>query len=344
MKIQHLHIISLLSMLSCQGIEQSDSINIIGNPDSSIFNQYISNKSVCSYVFNDMIECSIVVNDSGPYHCFIKEDVLGEKQIYYFCIDDVLKYNYIPEYDSLNYDLSLTYKDTEYELTKWSTKFEKVPLMRKKSEEYHKLVNTLDDDKDLSDFYNNSLFFQSDIISVDYETKKTILYKLIEMTQVQLVGKYLRSVPNYENAIVLGWRYGCYSYNIQYWTIKDFYALKSYLNELGDNLDLYIFKRLRSQQSEAFKIWYDQYQFTFSKYLQSIQQQNLNYMTKLFEDTDSLYEQYDFCITVDYRFSDTRFFFFKIDWLENNKITIHKNYINKEFLPTTRISNYYLYY
>ena len=328
MKLQYIYIIFLLSMLSCKSTEQPDNVKIVGNPDSTVLNQYFSNESVCKYIFNDMIECSVVVNDSGPYHCFINENVLGKKQIYYFCIDDVVKYNYIPEYDSLNYDLSLTHKDTQSDSTKWSTKFEKISLMRKQSKEYNKLIETLDDAKDLSDFYNNSLFFQTNITSVDNKTKQIVLNKLIEITQVQLVGKYLRSIPNYENAIVLGWRYVSYTYDIQYWKSRDRLDLQAYASELTNRLFFYKISR----------------SYFFPEYLQSIQEQNLNYISNLFKDIDNLYDQYDFCISVNYRYSDTRFFFFKIDWEKNNKITIHKNYINKEFLPTTRISNYYLYY
>ena len=332
----------LLPVFACKQPHKTDNIKIVGHPDFAIYHQYISNESVCKYIFNDMIECSVVVNDSGPYHCFIKENVLGQKQIYYFCIDDVLKFNYIPEYDSLNYDLSLNYFDTERDKIKWSSKFERIPQLRQNSEEYHKRIETLDDAKDLSDFYNNSLYFQCDDSIIDFETKETVLNKLIEITQVQLVGKYLRSVPNYDNAIVIGYRYVCHSYGILYWSRYHYAKLKDYIVDLNKNLSNRIFFRYRNDDRPK-ESWKEEHRYFFSKYLQSIQKQNLKYISKQFEVTDSLYYQYDFCYSVDYRYSDTRFFFFKIDW-EGDKITIHKNYINKEFLPTTRISNYYLYY
>ena len=332
----------LLSVVACKQPDKTENIKVVGNPDSVVLNQYLSDESVCKYIFNDMIECAVVVNDSGPYHCFIKENVLGKKQIYYFCLDDVLKYNYIPEYDSLNYDLSLNYLDTERDKIKWSSKFERVPQMRQKSDEYRKQIETLDDAQDLSDFYNNSLYFQSDDPLVEATDRGRVLHKLIEITQVQLVGKYLRSVPNSLNAIVIGFRYVCRSYGILYWNNR-FWKLNDYLVDLKKHLSNKEELRLRIEDRPK-EAWNDDYRYYFSKYLQSIQQQNLNYMTKLFEDTDCRFDQYNFCYTVDYRYSDTRFFFFKIDWLGNHKITIHKNYINKEYLPTTRISNYYLYY
>ena len=224
----------LLLVLACKQPDKTENIKIVGNPDSAILKQYFNNELVCKYIFNEMIECAIVVNDSGPYHCFIKENVLGKKQIYYFCLDDVLKYNYIPEYDSLNYDLSLNFIDTERDKIKWSSKFERIPQMRQQSAEYHKLIETLDDAQDLSDYYNNSLYFQcnDDIIKSDDQWR--ILNKLIEITQVQLVGKYLRSVPNSLNAIVIGFRYVCRSYGILYWQGRYDSKLNDYIVDLNE--------------------------------------------------------------------------------------------------------------
>lgn len=82
-----------------------------------------------------------------------------------------------------------------------------------------------------------------------------------------------------------------------------------------------------------------------SKYLLRLQDENLKFINKNFEDIfTTQQDSCDILMCIDYKYSDSRIFLFNIDRDTNNNITITKNYYNKEFLPTTRMSNYYLFY
>ena len=342
---------------------KNNEITILGNPDSSLLAMYLSDTLSFKYIFNPMMTIDVIAGDTGVYHCFIMEDVNNQKQLSYFVLDDVVKYNYIPYYDSLEYDLSITFEQSEYEGKKWSSKFEQIPYLRKKSKEYQQLVSTCDDAQDLADFYNNSLYFHSDCETAKIQDR--VLTKLIEITQVQLVGTYLQFDRPKSNYIILGfisyWNsykiikfkilrrrekyyfinrgYEYYSYNFDFWIsqlnrrlIKNFKELdgERYIAEQYSSHTQYVKKEIQRRSY-----------FEYSPYLLNIQKKNLNFIKQNINDLKSLQDSCDIMICLDYKYSDSRIFFFNIVH-ESNKIKIKKNYYNKEFLPTTRMSNYYL--
>jgi len=307
----------------------------------------------------------IIVEDTGAYHCFIMEEVDNKKQLSYFVLDDVVKYNYIPYYDSLEYDLSITFEQSEYEGKKWSSKFEKIPYFRQQSKKYQQLISTCDDAQDLADFYNNSLYFHSG--SAQY--KERVLTKLIEITQVQLVGKYLCFKRPKKKFIVLGWIscpdsykiikfknfnkkvdyyvleniFETYIYNFDCWvsqldkqSIKNFDELflekdrLEHISDVNDTYDHYFQKQIKNRKF-----------LNYSPYLLNNQKNNLKFIKQNLNDLKLMKDSCDIMMCLDYKYSDSRIFFFNIEY-EKGKIKITKNYYNKEFLPTTRMSNYYL--
>lgn len=321
-------------------------ITIIGNPDSSLLAQYLSDTVSFKYILNSMMTIDVIVEDTGAYHCFIMENVDNQKQLSYFILDDAIKYNYIPYYDSLEYDLSLTSEQIANYGLKWSSKFEQIPYLRTKSSIYQELVATCDDDKDLSSFYNNSLFFQSQSTN----DKKDVLTKLIEITQTQLVGKYLRFKRPYKNLIIFGLISSWDSYNIlKFKHLKRWCDYYLDINEYTGTIFSFNLKdwlqELEKRLTKGFSTINKEVQYVkYSSYLLQLQKENLQFINQNMDEIISKEDSCDIMICVDYKYSDSRIFFFNINTDMNNKITITKNYYNKEFLPTTRMSNYYLYY
>ena len=340
-----IYIFLIILCLSCNNDEhntiaekiKNQEIIVLGNPDSLVLEQYLSKKSSFRYIVNSMMTLDVIVQDTGAYHCFIMENIDNQQQLSYFMLDDVIKYNYIPPYDSLEYDLNLTFEQTKSDSLKWSSKFEKIPYLRQNSKEYQQLVATCNDAQDLSDFCNNSLYFKTK----GHHFDERVLTKLIEITQAQLVGTYLRFRRSNNNKIILGWIYSKDSYKIL--KFKNLYRRKMYylLND-GVNYSSYNFEDwVNDLNQRRFK----KYAQNCPKYLSHLQDENLKFINKNFEDIFTTQQfSSDILMCIDYKYSDSRIFLFNIDKDTNQNITITKNYYNKEFLPTTRMSNYYLFY
>jgi len=336
-----IYIFLIILCLSCNNDEhntiaekiKNHEIIVLGNPDSHVLEQYLNKKSSFRYIVNSMMTLDVIVQDTGAYHCFIMETIENQQQLSYFMLDDVIKFNYIPPYDSLEYDLNLTIEQTKSDSLKWSSKFEKIPYLRQHSKYYQQLVASCNDAQDLSNFCNNSLYFKKTGRHFD----ERVLTKLIEITQAQLVGTYLRFRRQKIDKIILGWIYSYNSYKIL--KFKNLYRQKMYyLLYDGINYSSYNFEDwvndLNKRQSKK---------YCYSKYLHHLQDENLKFINQNLEDIfNTQQDSCDILMCIDYEYSDSRIFLFNINMDTNNNITITKKYYNKEFLPTTRMSSYYL--
>ena len=78
-----------------------------------------------------------------------------------------------------------------------------------------------------------------------------------------------------------------------------------------------------------------------SRYLLNINYDNLNNILSNLGEIENLYNKSSMTFFSRRPHEDFRLFFFNIKYDENNKITIEKNYYNKEYITTTRIRGYY---
>lgn len=177
-------------LYSCTPSEQTvslwgEDIKINGNPDSNLIRLFECGDVDYVFSFSEMMTLSIIIEVPYVYHCFIVEQVLGEKRLSYLKIDDASRFHFVPQYDSLNYDMKLRMQDLTNGLSP-SLKFDSVPLFRAKSEIYNQSLVLSDDVKEFTNFYNKSLYFQGDSTIGNYY-RDDRLFKLIEILLVRLV-------------------------------------------------------------------------------------------------------------------------------------------------------------
>ncbi|MCQ2976150.1 MAG: hypothetical protein MJ211_15220 [Bacteroidales bacterium] len=161
-----------------------DSVKLRGDVDIDILKKYINNEVDYTYLFGNYISMSVILESPAIYHCFVYEYSEEEKQVCYLKIDDGIKYNFIPNYDSLNYDLQITREDLVSGKMP-SSKYYNIFEMRKQSIEYQQLTNTCDDIDDLTDYLNNSIFFQNS--NINDSIKQELLLEFIKITQIFFV-------------------------------------------------------------------------------------------------------------------------------------------------------------
>ena len=330
-----------------------DSISIIGVPDSSILTKFINSDEDYTYIFNNMVSMSLILEPPAIYHCFILEHVGSDKQLYYLKIDDAMKYNWIPPYDSINYDLGLDFIKTEmagcsiksnYDglsmhfkpdtAMKWSSKYEQIPSLRMNSEKYNEIVSQCNDAIELSDYYNHSLFFQNNDF-VREEDKTCLLDLLLRTTQIQFVD-YFFDFEVVKNGIdiypiYLGWIAGPLSYST--YKVPSFSTFDTTLKKCCDHLNFYEQTYISDHSSKDNRR-------TISRYLLDMNSSNLNYIVNNLKEIENLYNKSSMMFFSHRPHEDFRIFFFNITYDENNKITIEKNYYNKEYITTTRIRGY----
>ena len=330
-----------------------DSVSMLGDPDSTVLAKFLNLESDQTYLFNNMVSMTLILEPPAVYHCFIFEQVGADKQIYYLKMDDAIKYNWIPPYDSLNYDLGLDFMKTEmagctvinnYDgrvvhikpdtAMKWSSKYEQLPSLRKNSAEYYNIVSRCDDIKELSHYYNNSLFFHNNSF-VSAEDKTELLTQLIGITQIQYVEFFFDFNNFYRDyyPIIKG-----YFSDYQLYTIyknEDFLQFKlKTLNNAVENLNwLQTAYEHEHRRNDMFR--------SKSRYLLNINYDNLNNILSNLGEIENLYNKSSMTFFSRRPHEDFRLFFFNIKYDENNKITIEKNYYNKEYITTTRIRGYY---
>ncbi|MCQ2973287.1 MAG: hypothetical protein MJ211_00595 [Bacteroidales bacterium] len=163
-----------------------ENIKLIGNPNQKIITQFVNGDVDFVYPFNTGITMSVILETPMIYHCFILEQIERNKQLSYLKIDDGMKYNYIPYYDSLVFDYNFTIVDEKLGSLP-SSKFYTIPFLRQKSEKYQQLILSCNDAQELSDFYNKSLYFQCDSNIVSNENKENLLNRLIEILLVNFI-------------------------------------------------------------------------------------------------------------------------------------------------------------
>lgn len=161
-----------------------EEIQLNGNPAPELVAELEKGNVDYVFSFSNMLHLSIIIEPPYIYHCFIIEQVLDNKQLSYLKIDDAARLHFVPQYDSLKYDLNFKFDDVKNGLF-FSSKFDSVPLFRAKSEKYNQLLTSCDDDKDFSDYYKKSLYFNSDTIINSYD-RDSHLKKLMEVLLVRL--------------------------------------------------------------------------------------------------------------------------------------------------------------
>ena len=331
-----------------------DSICMFGVPDSTILTKFINSDEDYTYIFNNLVSMSLILEPPAIYHCFILEQVGSDKQLYYLKIDDAMKYNWIPPYDSINYDLSLDFIKTEmagctiksrYDgraihiepdiAMKWSSKYEQLPSLRINSEKYNEIVSQCNDAIELSDYYNHSLFFQNNDF-VSEEDKTCMLDLLLRTTQIQFVD-YFFDFEVVKNGIDIYPIYlGYVDAPLVYSTYKvpSFSTFETTLKKCYERLKFheqtYISDHSNSDQRR-----------TVSRYILDMNTINLNFIVNNINEIKNLYYNSSLMFFSHRPHEDLRLFFFNIKYDENNKITIEKNYYNKEYITTTRIRGYY---
>lgn len=331
-----------------------DSVKLYGAPDSSVLGKFISDNNDATFLFNNMVSMSLILEPPAIYHYFIMEHVGGDKQISYMKMEDALKYNWIPPYDSLSYDLCLDFSTTEaagcvYKsketgeivhtqpdtAMKWSSKYIQIPLMRKKSADYYYVVSECDDIDKLADYYNHSLFFQNNSF-VSEDDKTDLLNRLICITQIQCAEYFFDlNRPYYDILpIIVGQYYNNVVYSV--YKINNFALFKNeILNTIPNNIKNYenlYHKEHLSNNTERLT----------SRYLLDMNSDNLNNIISNIDTIQKLYYQSSMMFVARRPHEDLRLFFFNIKYNDNNKIIIKKNYFNKEYITTTKIRGYYI--
>jgi hypothetical protein len=328
-----------------------DSILLLGSPDSTILSKFLLQDEDYTFPFNNLMSMSVILEPPAIYHCFFLEQVETNKQIYYIKIDDGIKYNWIPSYDSLLYDLSLDFVKTEMagctlknRLTgknefikpdnalKWSSKYEKIPSMRKCSAYYDSICLQCNDAAELTDFYNNSLFFQNKSFVCE-NAKKQLLDELIGITQLLYVEYFFDLEFDFEDYInIINGNDNINDRKII--KVNDFQSFKDVLTDCSIHIK-------NSEVHYRKEHIYNDVERYYSKYLLNMNKNNLNYLLNCADDIKQYFNKNT---TVYYNirpYYDIRLFFFNIKYDENNKITIEKNYYNKEYITTSRIRGYY---
>ena len=340
-------------------VYMEDSIPLLGSPDTAILAQFIQGDVDRTYLYNNLVSMSLILEPPAIYHCFILEKVGTDKQIYYLKIDDALKYNWIPPYDSLSYDLSLDFEKTEragstmtnkYDgslirfkpdtAMKWSSKYEQLPSMRKNSEEYNKIVDQCDDAQQLADYCNHSLFFQNNSF-ISSDDKNELLKRLISQTQAHFVEYFFDfDRPSFDIYPIIEGRFYC---NVLYSTYKveDFSKFKNEILKEWGAKELELLSNNIYPQEHSRN---DRVERLCSRYLINMNTENLNNILNNIDEIENLYNQSSMMFCTSRPHGDFRLFFFNIKYDENNKITIEKNYYNKEYITTTRIRGYYMIY
>ncbi len=356
----HSYLLSLLVLICSCSIQHEDehkkvlffgdSVRLIGMPDSTVLSNYLNLDNDYIYLFNNMVSMTLIMEPPAIYHCFILEHVGSEKQIYYLKMDDAIKYNWIPPYDSSSYDLGLDFISTELagcilvsewsgvpEYIKpdmpmlWSSKYEHIPSMRKHNEEYYRIISQCDDAKELSAYYNTSLFFKNNDI-VSEESKIDLLCQLIKITQIQYVDYFFDLERDYNDIypIIMGYSY---NFDLNTYKVLNFNDFKQYICDFDEDLNglarLYKYEHLSNDRRRL-----------ISKYLLDMSSNNMNYIVNNFNDLEKLFNTSTMMFYQKLAHQDIRIFFFNITYDENNKIAIEKNYYNKEYITTTRIRGY----
>ncbi len=161
-------------------------IKLNGSPEPELIKKLERGDIDFVFSFSDVMTLSIIIESPYIYHCFILEQILDNKQLNYLKIDDASRFHYVPKYDSLSYDLSLSCADINKGLLP-SSKLDSVLLSRAKSDTCCELLSLCDDDKEFTDYFNKSLYFNSDSSVIEEYYKQDRLFRLMEILLVRLV-------------------------------------------------------------------------------------------------------------------------------------------------------------
>ncbi|MCQ2973289.1 MAG: hypothetical protein MJ211_00605 [Bacteroidales bacterium] len=312
-----------------------EKIKLNGNPDQQLITQYVEGEVDYVYPFNTAFTMSVILELPAIYHCFILEQIEDKKQLSYIKIDDGMKFNYIPEYDSLEYDLNYTIVDERLGKLP-SSKYDSIPILRSKSEKYNLLISTCNDSQELSDFYNNSLFFQCDTSIIDKDFKENLLNELVKIMLVRYIQSvvdenilyYYKVFLIFHGTEVLGFiddfSFGFDGIDIRQFLVKEkrqldhvFYYINFYYKYMGVETDF-------RKQDKKFSI-------TLGKFCDQIFKDLHNKSSEIYKYFEDGYKIY----SIDCKY----IIIFKMDF-ENNKLSIKRNFINHNFLLPPKLIGY----
>ncbi len=300
-----------------------EKINLNGTPEPGLIKKLEQGDIDYVFSFSSVMTLSIIIEPPYIYHCFILEQMLGNKQLSYLKIDDAFRFHYVPEYDSLNYDMSLRFSEVKNGLLP-SSKFDSIPLYRAKSKKYFQQLALCDDDKEFSDYLNKSLYFNCDSTIISEIDKKERLFKLMEILLVRLVVlPVYDEYPHLENVFLDGDIFLCGG------PIGQFYS-----NQFHDNP-----AHLLEDEIIEWNEWYnlgsfisrvdgERYKTNIFSYYKSLKD---NLTTKI-NEIDSLYKSgwyiYNYHYCYYFAFNITNY---------SNIIKIEKKFINANYLLSSRI-------
>lgn len=300
-----------------------DKIKLYGNPETELIKRLEKGDIDYVFSFSNVMTLSIIIDSPYIYHCFILEQILGNRQLSYLKIDDASRFHFVPEYDSLNYDMDLSIQDIKNGLSP-SSKLDSVPLFRAKSEKYSQLLSLCDDDLEFTDFYNNSLYFHCDSTIIGVENKQERMLKLMEILLIRLIVlpvydeyPYLENIFSDGDIFVCGGPIGqfypnCYHDNPAKLLEDDILQWDEWYN-----LGSYVSKVDGSQ--------YKTKNFSYYKCLKDNLKTQINEIDSLYKAGWYIYN-YHYCY----------YFAFNITH-DLNKIKIEKKFINANYLLSSRI-------
>ena len=301
----------------------NDKIKLNGTPEPELINKLEQGDIDYVFSFSSVMTLSIIIEPPYIYHCFILEQILGNKQLCYLKIDDASRFHFVPEYDSLNYDMSLRFSEVKNGLLP-SSKFDSIPLYRARSKNYFQQLALCDDDKFFSDYLNQSLYFNCDSTIICEFDKKDRLFKLMEILLVRLVVlPVYDEYPHLENIFLDGDIFVCGG------PIGQFYP-----NVYHDNPaklleeDIIEWNKWYNLGSFISKIVGERYKTNIFSYYKCLKD---NLTTKI-NEIDSLYKS-DWYI---YNYHYCYYFAFNITH-DLNKIKIERKFINANYLLSSRI-------
>ena len=158
--------------------------------------------------------------------------------------------------------------------------------------------------------------------------------QLLGVTQIQFAEYFFDFDKNYIDfyPITMRYFYGAVYYST--FKMEDFYEFKESLKDSEKR-----FSTLYRLYEEEHK--YNDIRSMYSKYLLNMNSENIYQIMSNIDEIETLYNQSSMMFISHRTHEDYRLFFFDITYDENNKITIEKNYYNKEYITTTRIRGYY---
>ncbi len=246
-------------------------------------------------ILNDQI-IYYVVRDKHDFHFFFKEIRQDHIRRFFYTFNDNALY-FVPEYDSLHYDYQRV-SNNYYSFV--SSKFYKIPELRKKNKKYNEIIKNATDIKKLEKLVNEMTIFNN--LSFDDDALIDLLKKMFIITQMQIINV---------------------SENEKYVYYKVIFGIEN-AYEIKTKKDLEVFQKRLHDDYSIYRLGIFNY-FFFEKY-------SFNVKKNLQGKLKNIKKDYQYkSVFYFYTLNDFKLFRLKIK-IENGKIFLIKNYINSEYL------------